>query len=281
MVRPTTGRRDAPNSAGPAAAARRLRRRRALRVARRRLAASTCARSSCTGRASTTSRWATARRSCFVHGLSGCWQNWLENIPHFARAPPGDRARPRRLRRVRAAARGDQHPGYGRFIDALPAADRDRARRRWSATRWAASSRPRRRSAIRAASRSWCWCPPPGSLRVRNRQLDALERAARLLASAHAPRSSPDASTACAARGCAGAMLYGVVQLSRTRIAPELLLRGRERRRQARLPRRPQRDHGLRLPRPAAGDRGADADRLGPQRPRSCPVAGRATSTSA
>jgi len=22
----------------------------------------------------------------FVHGLSGCWQNWLENIPHFARS---------------------------------------------------------------------------------------------------------------------------------------------------------------------------------------------------
>ncbi len=21
----------------------------------------------------------------FIHGLSGCWQNWLENIPHFAR----------------------------------------------------------------------------------------------------------------------------------------------------------------------------------------------------
>ena len=21
----------------------------------------------------------------FVHGLSGCWQNWLENIPYFAR----------------------------------------------------------------------------------------------------------------------------------------------------------------------------------------------------
>jgi len=20
----------------------------------------------------------------FVHGLSGCWQNWLENIPHLA-----------------------------------------------------------------------------------------------------------------------------------------------------------------------------------------------------
>ncbi len=22
----------------------------------------------------------------FVHGLSGCWQNWLENLPHFGRA---------------------------------------------------------------------------------------------------------------------------------------------------------------------------------------------------
>ena len=22
----------------------------------------------------------------FVHGLSGCWQNWLENLPHFARS---------------------------------------------------------------------------------------------------------------------------------------------------------------------------------------------------
>ena len=21
----------------------------------------------------------------FVHGLSGCWQNWLENLPHFGR----------------------------------------------------------------------------------------------------------------------------------------------------------------------------------------------------
>ena len=21
----------------------------------------------------------------FIHGLSGCWQNWLENLPHFAR----------------------------------------------------------------------------------------------------------------------------------------------------------------------------------------------------
>src|SRR3954469_25559227 len=23
----------------------------------------------------------------FVHGLGGSWQNWLENLPHFARTP--------------------------------------------------------------------------------------------------------------------------------------------------------------------------------------------------
>ena len=24
----------------------------------------------------------------FIHGLAGSWQNWLENIPHFARGHP-------------------------------------------------------------------------------------------------------------------------------------------------------------------------------------------------
>jgi pimeloyl-ACP methyl ester carboxylesterase len=27
----------------------------------------------------------TGRPILFVHGLSGCWQNWLENLPHFSR----------------------------------------------------------------------------------------------------------------------------------------------------------------------------------------------------
>ena len=27
-----------------------------------------------------------------IHGLSGCWQNWLENIPHFAREHHGNNA---------------------------------------------------------------------------------------------------------------------------------------------------------------------------------------------
>jgi pimeloyl-ACP methyl ester carboxylesterase len=55
----------------------------------------------------------------FVHGLSGCWQNWLENIPHFARthrviAPDlpgfGDSEMPRR---------DISMPGYASFLDAL------------------------------------------------------------------------------------------------------------------------------------------------------------------
>jgi pimeloyl-ACP methyl ester carboxylesterase len=55
----------------------------------------------------------------FVHGLSGCWQNWLENIPHFARS--------HRVIAVDLAGFGDSElpqeqismPGYGRFIDAF------------------------------------------------------------------------------------------------------------------------------------------------------------------
>jgi pimeloyl-ACP methyl ester carboxylesterase len=54
-----------------------------------------------------------------VHGLSGCWQNWLENIPHFARTHrvivmdlPGFGASemPREPISI---------PGYARFLEAL------------------------------------------------------------------------------------------------------------------------------------------------------------------
>jgi pimeloyl-ACP methyl ester carboxylesterase len=55
----------------------------------------------------------------FVHGLSGCWQNWLENIPHFART--------HRVVAVDLVGFGESDmphweisiPGYGRFIDAF------------------------------------------------------------------------------------------------------------------------------------------------------------------
>jgi pimeloyl-ACP methyl ester carboxylesterase len=52
----------------------------------------------------------------FVHGLSGCWQNWLENIPHFARTHrviavdlPGFGASPMPPWRLTI-------PAYGRFV---------------------------------------------------------------------------------------------------------------------------------------------------------------------
>jgi pimeloyl-ACP methyl ester carboxylesterase len=55
----------------------------------------------------------------FIHGLAGCWQNWLENIPHFART--------RRVIAVDLPGFGESElpvenisiPGYGRFVDAF------------------------------------------------------------------------------------------------------------------------------------------------------------------
>jgi pimeloyl-ACP methyl ester carboxylesterase len=55
----------------------------------------------------------------FVHGLAGCWQNWLENIPHFARHHrvialdlPGFGASPMPPREISIA-------NYGKLLDAF------------------------------------------------------------------------------------------------------------------------------------------------------------------
>jgi pimeloyl-ACP methyl ester carboxylesterase len=55
----------------------------------------------------------------FVHGLSGCWQNWLENIPHFARTHrviavdlPGFGASPLSREPISIA-------GYARFLEGV------------------------------------------------------------------------------------------------------------------------------------------------------------------
>jgi pimeloyl-ACP methyl ester carboxylesterase len=55
----------------------------------------------------------------FVHGLSGCWQNWLENIPHFARSRrvlavdlPGFGASPMPREEISI-------PGYARFLEGI------------------------------------------------------------------------------------------------------------------------------------------------------------------
>jgi pimeloyl-ACP methyl ester carboxylesterase len=55
----------------------------------------------------------------FVHGLSGCWQNWLENMPHFARTHraiavdlPGFGASPMPREEISI-------PGYARFLEGV------------------------------------------------------------------------------------------------------------------------------------------------------------------
>ncbi len=55
----------------------------------------------------------------FVHGLSGCWQNWLENLPHFARTHraiavdlPGFGASPMPAEPIAIT-------GYARFLELL------------------------------------------------------------------------------------------------------------------------------------------------------------------
>jgi pimeloyl-ACP methyl ester carboxylesterase len=55
----------------------------------------------------------------FIHGLAGCWQNWLENIPHFAHS--------HRVVAVDLSGFGHSElpreeisiPGYGRFMDSF------------------------------------------------------------------------------------------------------------------------------------------------------------------
>lgn len=54
----------------------------------------------------------------FVHGLGGCWQNWLENLPHFAAA--GYRAIALDLPGFGASPMPDWEigiPAYGRLVD--------------------------------------------------------------------------------------------------------------------------------------------------------------------
>ena len=76
----------------------------------------------------------------FVHGLSGSWPNWLEQLPVLARDHRVVGARPPGLRPLADARRAVSISGYARLLDALLGElgiDAPRS----SATRWAASSR--------------------------------------------------------------------------------------------------------------------------------------------
>jgi pimeloyl-ACP methyl ester carboxylesterase len=154
-----------------------------------------------------------------VHGLSGCWQNWLENIPRFARrhrviAPDlpgfGESELPNEEISI---------PGYGRFLDAfLGAVGVERASLVGNSmggfiAAEAAISHPSRVEKLVLVSAA-------GLVRVGNRQLYALERMARLfhpLTAAFLARREHLVRRP----GLRRRMLYGVVRYP-DRIAPEI-----------------------------------------------------------
>ena len=156
----------------------------------------------------------------FIHGLSGCWQNWLENIPHMAR-----RHRVVALDLVGFGESELPHeeisiPGYGRFVDAFlgeigveRAALVDNSMGGFIAAE-TALSHPSRVDKLVLVSAA-------GLMRVGNRRLAALERAARLF--------HPATAAVLARRDylvkrpkLRRRMLYGIVRYP-DRIAPELV----------------------------------------------------------
>jgi pimeloyl-ACP methyl ester carboxylesterase len=114
-----------------------------------------------------------------IHGLSGCWQNWLENIPHLAGR--------HRVIAVDLPGFGESElpneeisiPGYGRFVDAfLGEVGVERAALIGNSmggfiAAEATIAHPGRVEKLVLVSAA-------GLVRVGNRQLYALERAARL-----------------------------------------------------------------------------------------------------
>jgi pimeloyl-ACP methyl ester carboxylesterase len=114
-----------------------------------------------------------------IHGLSGCWQNWLENIPHLARR--------HRVVALDLPGFGESElpqdeisiPGYGRFVDAfLGQIGVERAALIGNSmggfiAAEVAISHPSRVEKLVLVSAA-------GLMRVGNARLTALERAARL-----------------------------------------------------------------------------------------------------
>ena len=147
------------------AAARRLRVSGAARVARRRLVSASAQHASCDGARVNYVEMGEGSPVVFIHGLSGCWQNWLENIPFFARS--------HRVIAMDLPGFGSSDlpneeisiPGYGRFVDAFLERDRRRARGARRQFHGRVHRRRDRDRAIRTASSAWCWCLPPAGCR--------------------------------------------------------------------------------------------------------------------
>jgi pimeloyl-ACP methyl ester carboxylesterase len=156
----------------------------------------------------------------FIHGLSGCWQNWLENIPHMARR--------HRVVALDLAGFGESElpheeisiPGYGRFVDAfLGEIGVERAVLVGNSmggfiAAETAISHPSRVEKLVLVSAA-------GLMRVGNRRLNALERAARLFHPATAAVLARREHVIRRAR-LRRRILYGIVRFPE-RIEPELV----------------------------------------------------------
>jgi pimeloyl-ACP methyl ester carboxylesterase len=155
----------------------------------------------------------------FVHGLSGCWQNWLENIPHFARS--------HRVVAVDLPGFGESElpreeisiPGYGRFIDAFLG---EIGVERTVIVGNSMGGFIAAETAISHPSRVEKLVPvsAAGLARVTNRRLDAVERAARLFQPASAAVLARRESLV-KRPGLRRVILYGIAKYPE-RLAPEL-----------------------------------------------------------
>ena len=156
----------------------------------------------------------------FIHGLSGCWQNWLENIPHMARR--------HRVVALDLPGFGESElpqeeisiPGYGRFVDDFLG---EIGVERGALVGNSMGGFIAAETAITHASRvsKLVLVSAAGLVRVGNRRLAALERAARLV--------HPATAAVLARRDylvkrpkLRRRMLYGIVRYP-DRIAPELV----------------------------------------------------------
>ena len=191
----------------------------------------------------------------FIHGLAGCWQNWLENIPLFARD--------HRVIAIDLPGFGESElpqeeisiPGYGRFVDAFLGADRRRAR---GARRQLDGRLHRRRDRDQPSEpgrESSCWCRPPAGLPLARAREPARADAFRALARRSPPaRHRAPRGRRCAGRACAPRCCCTVVRYP-SRISPELCYEVASGAGKPGFLDALEAIARLRLPRPPAGDR--------------------------
>ena len=186
--------------------------------------ASTCAPRPCDGTRVNYVEMGEGPPLVFVHGLVGLLAELAREHPVLRAQPPRDRDGPAGFGSPSSRNEEISIPGYGRFVDAFLERSASSARRS-SATRWAASSRPRPRSPSEPGRRLVLVSAAGGYPSARAATGSALSALARSSARRRArdrPPRALDAPAAAAAR-CS---LYGIVRYP-VADQPELCTRSR------------------------------------------------------